>query len=640
LCAKWRNYYICAPKYFHWLADQTINFLTDQRNMNPLRYRLPQQQQNDINTLQPQPNALAAWIAAQPTINLQSTASLAFKLLQSYNRCKMPAVIRLKAMITLQPVIDNIVEQLRSYYQNESLPLHKSARTQANMAARFLDETAFAYKAVVADAVIDTENNEMSINLFIASLRLAIDHLGHQLLECYTQYAPPVSGLWGEIHRTYQLAERNGLHTRILTENKTADNPFTTVQHGYLRLVLLALAIPNHLIPGQAIYIYTCLEKWTVGCRLFNKKITVAKTGDIVIDLAGERPPAMATGYARFRPVDGRFLDISRLQEKLDGISASVDEKHRGKQGVPLTIAERLRRDLLTRLRKAWKGRAERACLREEDMTTHISLCMGLDMCHHFISNENGFHPEQDEIHYHRPQETSGGLALAPTNTLTLEEPGSTCQQGRNTTRVSRFTEGVDVWDAIHEAEIHAREKREAAMAHFRIEPWLRMNYSAAGLALRRVPKTQSRTRVGTVVAFRNDNDNDKLWTVGTLRWLQDTPGKTFNIGIIVLSTQGIPVAVRAIGGAGTGGEYFRSLLIKPTFLGEQDTVEFALLVPASIYDIGTQLVLNRQTELEYVRLTRMIDTSSSFSLFEFKHIEVPPAEQAKISSFSQSYNY
>ncbi|NOX92570.1 MAG: hypothetical protein GXP18_09025 [Gammaproteobacteria bacterium] len=613
--------------------------------MNPLKYRLPQQQQNDINALQPRPNTLTAWIAAQPTINLQSTASLVFKLLQSYNRCKMPAAIRLKAMITLQPVIDNIIEQLRGYYQNESLPLRRNARIQANMAARFLDEAAFAYKATVTDAVIDTENNEMSINLFIASLRLAIDHQGQQLLECYTRFAPPITGLWGEIHRTYQLAERNGLHTRVLTENDDrvnaeggkedvpggACNPFATVQHGYLRLVLLALATPNHLMPGQATQIYTYLEKWTAGCRILGKKITEAKTGDIIIDLAGERPPAVATGYARFRPVDGRFLDISKLQEKLDEISASVDEQHRARHGVPLTIAERLRRDLLTRLRKAWQGRAERSCQREEDMTTHISLCMGLDMCHHFINNENDFCPERDEIHYHRPQETSSGLTLAPTDILELEAPDSTSQSGRDITRVSRFTEGVDVWDAIHETEIHAREKREAAMAHFRTEPWLRINHSAAGLALRRLPKTRSHTRVGAVVAFRNNDDES--WTVGALRWLQDVPGKAFDIGIITLSTHGTPVAVRAIGGAGTGGEYFRSLLIQPTFLKKQDTVEFALLVPASIYDIGTQLVLNRQTELEYVRLTRMIDTSSSFSLFAFKHIEVPPAEQARISN-------
>jgi hypothetical protein len=59
------------------------------------------------------------------------------------------------------------------------------------------------------------------------------------------------------------------------------------------------------------------------------------------------------------------------------------------------------------------------------------------------------------------------------------------------------------------------------------------------------------------------------------------------------------------------------------------------LLVPSGIYDIGTQLVLNRQTALEYVRLTRVVETTNSYSQFEFKHIEVPPAEQAKISAIS-----
>jgi len=61
-----------------------------------------------------------------------------------------------------------------------------------------------------------------------------------------------------------------------------------------------------------------------------------------------------------------------------------------------------------------------------------------------------------------------------------------------------------------------------------------------------------------------------------------------------------------------------------------------ALLVPASIFDIGTQLVLNRQSRLEYVRLTQMVETTSAYSMFVFKHIEVPPSEQAKISAIQK----
>ena len=609
--------------------------------MNPLKYRLPKLTQTDAQTLRPKPAELGAWIDAQPTINVQSTAPLLIALLQSYNRCALPAAIRLKAAIILQPVIDRVVKQLRIYYQNESLPLRKSARTQAGAVTQLLDETTFAYKRVVSDSI--TADNDMSINLVVAALRLSIDQMGQQILECYSQYAPPIPGLWGELHRTYQLAERNGLHTRVLAENADAENPFATVQHGYLRIALLALTMPNHLMPGQASLIYGYLEKWTVGCRMLTKKVTAAETGDIVIDLAGERPPAVATGYARFRPIDGRFLDISKLQEKLDDVSASV--KNDG--GLPLTIAERLRRDLLTRLRAAWQGRAERTNQRESDMSNTVSLCIGLDACHHFLAEEASFTPEQGEIRNHRPQEAGGGLELVPSSEAwEMETPASTHQFGANETRISHFATQVDVWDAVHDTEIQARHKREAAMAHFRVEPWLCINQSAGGMALRCLPDTLSRTRVGALVAIPTDEQH-RHWKVGALRWLQDNSGnatgstdKHFDIGIMIITDTAVPVAVRAIGGAGTGGEYFRSLLIEnadhTATENPAEKKENCLLVPASIYDIGTQLVLNRQTTLEYVRLTRLIETTSSFSMFEYKHIEVPPAEQAKISAIRQ----
>lgn len=606
--------------------------------MNPLKYRLPKLTQTDAGTLQPQPSALNAWIESHPTINAQSTAPLLLALLQSYNRCALPAAIRLKAAITLQPVTDHVVNQLRNYYQNESLPLRKGARSQANLVSQLLDETAFAYKRVISDSV--TVDNNMSINLVVAALRLGIDQLGQLLLECYSQYAPPVPGLWGELHRTYQLAERNGLHTRALAEDAETNNPFATVQHGYLRVALLALTMPNHLMSGQAALIYGYLDKWTVGCRMLTKKVTAAETGDIVIDLAGERPPAVATGYARFRPIDGRFLDISKLQEKLDEISASVNSDN----GLPLTISERLRRDLLTRLRAAWQGRAERSNQRESDMNSTFSLCIGLDACHHFLDDENNFTPEQSEILNHRPQEASGGLELIPTkDAWGLETPSSAQQFGGNVSRTSHFSTQVDVWDAVHNTEIQARDKREATMASFRVEPWLCINQSAGGMALRRAPETLSRTRVGALVAIPGDEQHTH-WKIGALRWLQDNSNKKtdnhFDIGIMLITDSAKPVAVRAIGGAGTGGEYFRSLLIEaPDNDADENTTEkqpTTLLVPASIYDIGTQLVLNRQTTLEYVRLTQLIETTSSFSMFEFKHIEVPPAEQAKISAIHQ----
>jgi hypothetical protein len=621
--------------------------------MNPLKFRLPKQEQTDTDALRPRPSELAAWIKALPSITIEATGPLILAIMQHYNRCHMPAAVRLKSLITLQGIVDKLLELLRGRYQNEALPLKSAYRDQADMASRLLDEMAMGFKLVVNDAVTDAADNDMSINLFIAALRLTIDQLGLQLLESYAQYAPPPKGLWGELHRTYELAERNGLHLRVLADNEQSAHSLDTIQHAYLRVALLALTMPNHLMPGQARQIYEYLATWTAGCRMLEKKVTVAETGDIFVDLADERPPAIATGYARFRPVDGRFIDITSLQARLDEIYASIDDPDVAQKGVPLTIAERLRRDLLNRLRKAWQGRAERASERSADLARHYQLCIGLDAAHHFLSGQQDFTPERDEIHYHRPQEKADGLTLLSNDEApwTLEGPASTNQDGLDDTRLSRFGEEVDVWSTVHQTEIHTRSKREERMAHFRAEPWLCVNASRGGLALRRLPDTLSRTRVGVVVAYRPAGEPDAAvtddaasgnWQVGILRWLQDVPGEHLDIGVMTLAETGHPVAVRAIGGAGAGGEYFRSLLVTTKAIttnsaseDENDGVS-ALLVPASIYDIGTQLVLNLQTEIKYVRLIQLLETSNAFSLFAFKEIAVPPAEQARINALGR----
>jgi len=47
-------------------------------------------------------------------------------------------------------------------------------------------------------------------------------------------------------------------------------------------------------------------------------------------------------------------------------------------------------------------------------------------------------------------------------------------------------------------------------------------------------------------------------------------------------------------------------------------------------------LVLNLKTELKYVRLTRIIETTSSFTLFAFNTIEMPPQEKARVQGLPQ----
>ncbi len=614
--------------------------------MNPLKFRLPAQTQNDPSTLKPQPSELNAWMNTQPTINIQTTAPLVLSLLQQYNRCTMPAPVRLKALMTLQPVIDQLLEQLLKNYQYESLPLHKSAQIHANMALKFLDEITFGYKIIITDCVTEKADSEMGTNSFITAVRMAIDHLGQLLLECYAQYTKPPKDFWGELHRLYSIAETTGLHKQPTTKKTIEKNTLATVQHVYLRLALLALTQPNHLLPGEARLIYKRLENWVLEVRMVQKKNTTAEAGDIVIDLSGERPPAIATGYARFRPVAGRFLDISEMLLQLDDNNTEADEPK--PQNTTTSFADRQQRNLITRVQKAWQGRAERKTDRAPVEEQHIQLCIGLESAHHFISNGQNFNPEQDELQFyqdkHQYKESDNNLGLMPTgdDPWALDNKPSQTRSGLQNTRVSRFGETVDVWEAILQTETHARIKREKTMEHMQTEPWSCLNQSQGGISLRRLPDSILRARVGAITAFQDtdtsnlDTNAENSWNIGAIRWLQNNPKEGFDIGIMLLSHVGSAVAVRAVGGTGTGGEYFRSLLITSSH-AEKSTTH--LLVPANIFDINTQLVLNLQTTIKYVRLTHMIETSSSYTQFEFKEIEPPPAELARIGTLNQIKN-
>jgi hypothetical protein len=602
--------------------------------MNPLKLRMPKQGQGHLDAQQPRPSELYEWLKTQPAANLQSTAPLLLDLLQKYNRRLMPPEARLKALTLLKPAIDKVLKLLREKYQDKSLPLTEKARGHSDMCLQFLDELSYGYKITVTQMITEKIDHDTNANIFVVTLYSAIDQLGQLLLENYSQYRPLLKGLWGELHRLYLLAEQNNVHNQVLPSDENKSNPFATIQHAYLRLALLALTQPNHLMPGQTATIYEYLEKWTAGCRLIKKTDTAAEAGDIVIDLADERPPAIATGYARFRPVNGRFLDIIKLRAKLEEISNSIEKKQSARvHDVTLNISERLQRDLLIRLNDTWRGRAERENERKEDGVNQISMCVGLDAAHYFTNGEQDYNPERDELYIHRPQQRKEdeGLSLLAINETPwdLDPSASKTSDGLDQTRLSRFEVETDVWETTHDSNLHVRDKREATWAHFQMGPWLRMNQSPGGMSLKRLPESQSKVRVGSLVAYL-DHGSTKIWKIGILRWLQDSQDKSFNVGLMILAQSGIPVAVRAIGGAGAGGEYFRSLLVRSVL---SDAKTATLLVPASIYDIGTQLVLNLQTELKYLRLTKMIETTSSFSLFEYKQISVPPAEQVKIDA-------
>jgi len=594
--------------------------------MNPLKLRLPIPASVDNTQTVPSPADIRGWLDTLPSHEPKNCLIQVAALVHRYNLYPMPSSQRFEAMQVLQPWVMRLLPGLQQKYHDQSLPLTPKLQALADEVFQLLDHMSQGYNQVIDDAVSDAEHDDLSPTLFQLALRQAIEQAGLLMLEAYAQYRSEPAGLWGELHRLYALAERNGLHNMALDASDAEGQPLTTIQYTYLRIVLLGLAQPYRLLAGQATILYKLLAKWTIGCRMMEKRDTLAEPGDCVVDLAGSRAPEMATSQTRFRPADGRFLDISSLRRQLAEISRrQVDNAQQ-------TLAERMHQDLLIRLCDVWQGRGERRSERHPDGSETVMMGIGLGAAHHQISGEIEFNPEKTENEIHRPRKQAEDLSLLPKHEeeRLFQEPGTRTREGLEATRVSRFATHGDVWDAVHDTQLHARVLRESAMAGYAIEPWLRINHSTGGVALRRMDDNRSQARVGVLTAWRLENELN-LWHVGSVRWMQINRQGQLELGIRSLGSRMAAVAVRAIGGTGSGGEYFRSLLIDLEAVDGKPAK--GLLVPVSIYDTDTQLVLNLTTELKYVRLTRLIETTSSYSLFAFSLIEMPPQEKARVQS-------
>lgn len=589
--------------------------------MNPLKLRLPIPAQVDIAQRAPRPAEIRDWLASLPAHDPAANLVQVAALLVRYNQHTLPTSQRFEALQILQPWVMRQLPARQQKYRDQSLPLTRRRQGLADEVFDLLDNLAQGYKQVISDAISDADADDLTPDTFLLALRQTIEQTGLLMLEAYAQYRSEPVGLWGELHRLYALAERNGLNTMAIEGNDADGQPLTTIQHAYLRIVLLGLAQPYRLQSGQADILYGLLRQWTIGCRLVEKKGTLAEAGDCVVDLAGSQPPKMATQQTRFRPVDGRFLDISTLRQRLEEMSRQKADT----SNQPL--AERLRRDLLMQLCKVWQGRGERQSERQADGRQTYMMCIGLGAAHHQVSNEAEFTPEQDESEFHQPQKRHHRLSLQAKDDASPQF-GATTADGREATRISRFTVDADVWDAVHDTQLHARVLRESAMAGYAVEPWRCINHSDGGIALRRQPDTRARARVGVLTAYRHEHELSH-WHIGTVRWLQINKQGSLELGIKSLGNHMAAVAVRAIGGAGSGGEYFRSLLIDVT--DTEGHTGKGLLVPVSIYDIGTQLVLNLKIEMKYIRLTHIIETTSAFTLFAFRSIDMPPQEKARV---------
>ena len=322
---------------------------------------------------------------------------------------------------------------------------------------------------------------------------------------------------------------------------------------------------------------------------------------------------------------------MSRFKETIESLTTRK-ETAGGLENSNLSFNERIRRDMLYRLQTVWNDRLERGANRK-GVSSKVRLVSSLCASHYFIDEQKEFYPESDEIRIHKPErkqeEPQAGLSLVPADYEPWKEEAERHRVDAEieSHRLSLFDADMDVWEKIFASKSHARALHEIHATHYKDHLWQQLNVSHKGMGVRYNASENARVSVGNIIAYHPEHDVNQ-WCIGVVTWMKEYSTNHLDMGIKTMS--GVPhaVALRAISGAGCGSEYFRGLLLKSEQGGKSVT---SIVVPASMYDIGTQLVLNFRDELKYIRLTNMMKTTSCYSMFSFQDIAIPMIEQTKI---------
>ncbi len=577
--------------------------------MNVPKLDIPERTSGKESPLPTQLNRVPEWLEGLPVANTAETASRLRTLLHRLNRHAVGTTERETALEHCEPVAAGIIERLCGQ-QRATFPLSARPAQAAQLVAELLTELATAYKILVVELaqarLLPGKKNRIG-----GVATKASRYLSELVVNCYASYTPVPAGVWRDIHALFALARDEGFQQRESLADDTT--------HQYLAISLLALSNPYQLMSGEARRVYQWLNAWASSATLTQLAGHRPPEGVYYVDLESDAPPRYAlnadnpeTADAYAFGLDGLLRRISLRLKEIIGTSELSGSR---------TL--RQERDLLLRLERAWAVRRRRRFPRTQHLS-EITLAGSLSACHYYISDELPFDPEKQELEIR--QKSAGELELVPEDFQPWrgEKAAARDAAASSAGNLSSYTardRSSDIWHQIYVTKNRAPDETPVDPA-FPAAPLFQLDESVGGLCVRCSPNSPLKLQVGELVVYELAEPRDPgNWRVGAVRWLLLRADGDLEIGIKRLSRNAQAVATRALKGVGKGGEFFRALLIPRA---DPRTKATALIVPAGVYDVGSVLALAMGEEMLHAQLTKMLETTTSYTVFAFRLVDAP----------------
>lgn len=602
------------------------------------------------------PKQIEKWIDTLPRANVGETAKLVYKNLYLINRTELSEANRYKILEQFWEPTNFLSEALKKHFLGLPFPLPAKKQQVALLARETLAEMAIGYKIIV-EGKLTGQSSRIDNKMLVSSSYHAMQYLGAVLLRSYQIYAPVPGNIWKQIYRLCLHAKQNNFDDTPTTQVNKDYISQPTIKNLFKQLVLLSLASPYRLGQGDIEKVNVFLEQWSSYAEFNDVTNSEAQTGMFSIDYSHNEPPGF------FVPSEHQssliqVLDTSELVAAIrDDIKhySSYVSTHGGNKNKILS------KKVLKTLLLTWGGIAKRGFSRSKS-NLKVLVTFGLSSTHHIIYETMKSAIQEDmerKIEANSDSDTESAQKDAwPPDKKTQGKKDDTPDEYKNLDLVepvynkkSHFTSipafGIsqprsgkqDVWSQSYNTNIvdyddtifslsgtSDTDSFNASSPSIQYETHIckSVNESAGGFRLAwettSTRKSPINALVGELVGIReltDDEDEELQWGIGVIRWMKHSGTSQLELGIQKLAPHAISAGTFIVKKIKTPGPYLRTLVLPEIKTLNQPMT----LIAPGIYSVGNTLSLSIFGDKVLIQLTKLLDSTGSFSHFQFAGI-------------------
>lgn len=463
---------------------------------------------------------IADWVAALPLANALSASRVLLQGIHELNGLKLESGARLHALETLRSPMSQLVAQADRQVIGSSFPLPQAKQQLGLQSREFHEAMALGYRMVLHDLCVPGGKLPFlkGGSAALAAAR-AIGHGGESLLRGYLLYLSPTAGVWQALHDVYRFTDQIGVADKAVADpllGKAATSP----KLAYAHALLLAISNPYRLSQKEMADGHEAMRVWAVHADLSTR----GGANDFDVAQDQDRGPGYTADERLAAGAQRIAFSAARVQQYLDReltVAANV--------GGPLGFALKggpkvsLTADLIRRIGSTWRPQFDRH---------HSRLPAG-----HELETLIGLHA----IHYH----LSGRMDFE-NFVRELRGPGISLSERDKT---ASWAQGANS-DSVRAAPTRARV----------------LDQGLGGYRLQWSAESGARARIGELVglATPDDDDAEREWMIGVIRWLRFGADGQVDAGIELMARQAEPAALRVAETVGAFKTPVRAIELAP----------------------------------------------------------------------------